>query len=223
MNDLQRTSEWYTARLGKLTGSRIADATAKTKTGWGASRANYMAELLIERLTGLPTERYTNAAMDWGTQFEPEALAVYEGRSLDVITLTGFVPHPDILMSGCSPDALVAVDGMAEIKCPNTATHIDTVLGAPIDERYIKQMQWQMACCGRAWCDWVSYDPRLPEKLRIVVRRVDRDDKLIAKLEGEAGIFLAELAEKCHRLSAMIEGNDDTTLRQLKASVELTA
>lgn len=219
MNDLQRTPEWHAARLGKLTGSRIADATARTKTGWGASRANYMAELLIERLTGRPTEHYETDAMRWGTQFEPEALAVYESRSLDVIALTGFVPHPDILMSGCSPDGLVADDGMVEIKCPNTSTHIDTVLGASIDERYIKQMQWQMACAGRAWCDWVSYDPRLPEKVRIVIRRVDRDDKLIAKLEGEAGTFLAELAEKCQRLSAIVDGRDDTTLRQLQASV----
>lgn len=217
MNTLQRTPEWFAARLGKPTGSRIADATARTKTGWGSSRANYMAELLIERLTGQPTERFTTPAMEWGTQKEPEALACYEDRNLDLITLTGFIPHPE-MDAGASPDALVGDDGMLEIKCPNTATHIDTLLGAPIDEKYQKQMQFQMRCADRAWCDWMSYDPRLPENMRIVIRRVNRDDKLIAKLDAEIAEFIAELSEKHRRLLALVEGKDDTTLRQLQAS-----
>lgn len=214
----QRSPEWYAARLGKLTGSRIADATTRTKTG--ASRANYMAELLIERLTGAPAPRFTNAAMEWGTQCEPEARMVYEFEQNVSVEEVGFIEHRHLVMAGCSPDGLVGNDGLVEIKCPSTATHVDTLLGAPIDERYVKQMQFQMGCTGRLWCDWVSYDPRVPLKLRMVIRRLPRDDKMIAKLDQEGEEFLEELAEKYRRLSLMVEGKDDTTLHQLQASVK---
>lgn len=201
----QLSTEWFEIRRGKLTASRIADATAKTKTGWGASRKNLMAELVAERLTGTSANGYTNAAMQWGIDVEPDARAAYEFmRDADVVEV-GFIDHPHIPMSGASPDGLVGDDGMVEIKCPQTATHIDTLLGAPVADKYIKQMQWQMACAGRQWVDFVSYDPRMPEELRLHTERVSRDDKIIAELESQAREFLEELAQMESRLRALTQ------------------
>ena len=137
---VQGTPEWHAIRLGKVTASRVADVMAKTKTGYGASRANYMAELIAERLTGAPAERYTNAAMQWGTDKEPEARALYEFLTDAAVAQIGFVAHPTISMSGASPDGLVGYDGLVEIKCPNTATHIDTLLGVSGPSKYMLQM-----------------------------------------------------------------------------------
>lgn len=192
----QRSEEWIKIRLGKVTASRIADVTAKTKTGWSASRANYMAELLSERLTGEPRDTFTNAAMQWGTDMEPQARRVYEFMEGVEVQEVGFVPHPTIGMSGASPDGLVGDLGLVEIKCPNTATHIETLLGAPIDAKYLKQMQWQMACTSRNWCDFVSFDPRLPERMQIHIQRIHADGAMITELEAEVREFLAELDAK---------------------------
>lgn len=192
----QRSEEWIKIRLGKVTASRIADVTAKTKTGWSASRANYMAELLSERLTGEPRDTFTNAAMQWGTDMEPQARRVYEFMEGVEVQEVGFVPHPTIGMSGASPDGLVGDLGLVEIKCPNTATHIETLLGAPIDAKYLKQMQWQMACTNRSWCDFVSFDPRLPERMQIHIQRVNVDPPFIREMEKEVAEFLAELDAK---------------------------
>ncbi len=214
----QQSPEWFSARLGIPTASRIGDVTARTKSGWGSSRDNYMAELLTERLTGQPAPRFQSAAMDWGTQCEPEARAAYAfHRNVDVIPV-GFLCHP-ILKSGASPDGIVEekTRGCLEIKCPNTATHIETLLGAPIDLKYVKQMHWQMICASAWWCDWVSYDPRLPEHLRMVVRRVPRDEKLLATLEKEVGEFIDELDAKHAALMGL--GGEYLT-KQLRASVE---
>ena len=189
----QRTNEWFAARLGKVTASRIADVTAKTKTGWGAGRKNYMAELVAERLTGTRNEGFTNAAMQWGTDTEPDAVAAYEFYQCATVEPVGFVDHPAISMTGASPDGLVGDDGLIEIKCPNTSTHLDTILTGNIDGKYIKQMQWQMACTGRKWCDFASYDPRLPEHLRLWTNRVSRDDAMITDLETMVRDFLSEL------------------------------
>lgn len=197
---IQGTPEWFAARLGKVTASRIADLSAKTKTGWSASRANYMAELLVERLTGRPTESYTNAAMAWGSEQEPFARQAYAERAGVDVWETGFVDHPELDMTGASPDGLIGEAGLVEIKCPNTATHIDALLGAPIAEKYVKQMQWQMACCGREWCDYVSYDPRVPATMQLHITRVPRDHRLIVDLEAEVSYFLTELADKERRL-----------------------
>ncbi len=217
----QRSEEWYAARLGRLTASRIADATARTRSGWGASRANYMAELLVERLTGQRAPQYTNAAMEWGTQYEAEARTAYEFlRNIDVEEV-GFIPHPRIPQSGASPDGLVGSEGMVEFKCPSTANHIETFLGEPIGERYEKQMYWQMACCpGRRWCDFVSYDPRLPPEYRMVIRRLDLNYAEIAKLEKEAETFLNQLDAKHQALVEMAQGRSGDSLRKaLEASV----
>lgn len=185
MSELQRTSEWFAARCGKITASRIHDLAAKRRDGAAsASRTNYIAELVAERLTGVPAERYTNAAMQRGTEVEPEALAAYEIRTNYDVIPTGFVAHHSIANAGASPDGLVNDDGLVEIKCPNTATHLATLRGSPIAAEYIDQMQWQMACTGRQWCDFVSYDPRLPQSMALFVRRVARDDARITELEA---------------------------------------
>lgn len=190
----QRSPEWFSARAGKVTASRIADVMAKTKTGWGAGRANYAAQLVAERLTGITAESYSNAAMQWGTDTEPQARSMYELETGAAVVEVGFIDHPTIAMSGASPDGLVGVEGLVEIKCPNTATHIETLRGAPIADKYIKQMQWQMACTDRQWCDFASFDPRLPDEMQLHVRRVMRDDALIAEIEAAVSDFLDEVA-----------------------------
>ena len=202
----QGSEAWALARVGRVTASRIADVIAKTRTGWGASRANYMAELVAERLTGVPAERYANAAMQHGIETEPQARAAYEFMHDVTVDQVGLVTHPAIEMSAASPDGYVGQDGMVEIKAPNSATHIDTLLGQSIPDKYIVQMQWQMACSGRKWCDFVSYDPRLPANLALFVARVERDDKRIAELEADVVAFLAEVDRKVSALQALNRG-----------------
>lgn len=201
----QGSIEWLAARVGKVTASRVADVIATTKTGYGASRANYMAELIAERLTGQPAERYTNAAMAHGTATEPEARDLYAFMVDAEVEQVGLVEHPIVADSGASPDGLVGDDGLVEIKCPNTATHIETLLGQTVPAKYVTQMQWQMACTGRQWCDFASYDPRLPESMRIFIQRVERDEEYIAWLETEVAKFLTELDEKVAALRALYE------------------
>lgn len=190
---VQGTPEWHALRLGKVTASRVADVIAKTKSGPSASRAKYAAELIAERLTGATAERFTNAAMAWGTEQEPAARKTYEFYRDTDVEQVAFVLHPTIGDSGASPDGLVDVDGLVEIKCPETHTHIETLLGQAVPAKYVTQMQWQMACTGRAWCDFVSYDPRLPEPMRFFCKRVMRDDTLIDELEREVVAFLNEV------------------------------
>lgn len=198
----QGTPEWFAARLGKVSASRVADVVAKTKSGWGASRANYAAELVAERLTGVTAEKYSNAAMAWGSEQEPAARAMYEFMRDLTVAQVGLVLHPTIEMACASPDGLVGDGGLVEIKCPNTATHIETLLGSEIDGKYVKQIQWQLACTGRAWCDFVSFDPRMPADMQLFIRRVDRDDKLIADLEREVTAFISEVDETIANLEA---------------------
>lgn len=201
----QGTPEWFASRLGKVTASRVADIVAKTKSGYSTSRVNYMAQLVVERLTGVKFETFTNAAMEWGTQTEPLARAAYEVKNGVMVDETGLVDHPTIPMSGASPDGLVGDDGLIEIKCPNTATHIDTVLSGDADKRYLCQMQWQLAVTGRKWCDFVSYDPRMPDNLKLFIKRVERDDELIKELESEVVKFIQELDEKVEKLKSIKE------------------
>jgi putative phage-type endonuclease len=202
-NIIQGSPEWHAIRLGKVTASRVADVVAKTKSGLSASRANYMAELIAERLTGEPAEKFTNAAMTWGTEKEPDARAAYEFRTDATVTEIGFVIHPKIEASGASPDGLVGDDGLIEIKCPNTATHLETLLGQAVPGKYDTQIQFQMACTGRAYCDFVSYDPRMPENMRLFIKRVTRDDKRINELETEVAAFLLEMSVKLSQLNSL--------------------
>ncbi len=199
----QGSQEWKLQRLGKVTASRVADVVAKTKTGYSTSRANYRAELVAERLTGVPADSYQNAAMLWGITTEPQARAAFEFFRDTEVTLTGFIDHPSIDMSGASPDGLIGVDGLIEIKCPNTATHIDTLLGQKVPANYVTQMQWQMACTGAKYCEFVSFDPRMPEHLRLFVARVERDQAVIETLQGEVITFLGEVTRTLNLLEGL--------------------
>lgn len=204
MTDQQRTAEWFSQRLGKVTASKVADVIARTKSGYSASRENYLAQLVVERFTGQPTESYTNAAMQWGTDQEPFARAAYENATGVLVEECGLVLHPEISDSGASPDGLVGDDGLIEIKCPSTATMIETLLDDKIPGKYVTQMQWQMACTGRQWCDFVCFDPRMPEGLQLYIKRVDRDDAYIADLASEIRKFLAEVEAKVDALKARL-------------------
>ena len=196
----QGTPEWFAARLGNVTASRVADVIAKTKSGYSASRDNYMAQLICERMTNTVAESYSNAAMQWGTETEPLARAAYESYADVLVDQIGYVPHPAINRAGASPDGLVGSNGLLEIKCPNTATHIETLLSEKVPSKYITQMQWQMACTGRKWCDFVSFDPRLPDGLQVFVKRVDASIEYITTLEVEVEKFLIELDNKIFKL-----------------------
>lgn len=195
----QRSPEWFKARLGRLTASRVADMMAKTRNGWGASRANYAWELAIERLTGEPIPSFCSPAMQWGIDHEDHARAAYQIHALCTVEEIGFIEHPK-LFAGASPDGLVGDKGMVEIKCPNPSTHGETLLTGKIDDKYLKQMQFQMACSGREWCDFVSYDPRFPEPMRTWVKRVERDESAIREIEDCAAEFLAEVEQTVSRL-----------------------
>ena len=195
----QRTDEWFAARIGKVTASRVADVIAKTKSGYGAGRANYLADLVVERLTGQKAQGFSNAAMEWGTEQEPHARAAYSAKTGIMVEEVGFIDHPTVAMYGASPDGF-AEEGLIEVKCPNTATHLEYVLAELPPLKYFTQMQWQMACTGRPWCDFVSFDPRLPERLQLLVVRVPRDDNYIKMLEQEVIVFLQELDDKLNKL-----------------------
>ena len=193
----QRSPEWYAARLGKATASRIADLMARTKTGYGASRANYMAELIVERLTGMPTDGFTSAAMQWGIDHEDEAKAAYYFEADRSIEPAGFVDHPIIAMAGASPDGYICDGkGLIELKCPNTATHIQTLLADKVDGKYYLQIQFQLACTTLDFCDYVSFDPRMPPEMQLWWTRIHRDDERIAEIEREVSLFLQELDDK---------------------------
>ena len=199
----QRTEEWFAARCGKVTASRVADIIAKTKTGPSASRENYLAQLVCERMTGKPAESYSNAAMQWGTDQEPFARAAYEGAKDVLVEEMGFAVHPTIEGAGASPDGLVGLFGLVEIKCPNTATHIQTLLDQKVPEKYNTQMQWQMACTARQWCDFVSFDPRMADGLQLFIKRVEYDPIYVAQLEKEVIFFLMEVEEKINKLNKL--------------------
>jgi putative phage-type endonuclease len=201
----QGSADWFAERLGKVTASRVADVIAKTKTGWGAMRANYMAQLVAERLTGNIAESFTNAAMQWGTDMEPEARATYEFFTNATVEPASFVKHPTIGDTGASPDGYVGADGLVEIKCPMTATHIETLLSGSVAGKYVTQIQWQLACTGRQWADFVSFDPRMPATMSTFIKRVPRDDVMIASLEADVIEFLSELRLTVHRLRSKYE------------------
>lgn len=195
--DLEQGSEsWRLARVGSLGASQVHEAIARTKTGWGATRANVMASVILERITGKPTESYVSPAMEWGSRVEPDARAAYEFQNNCDVQLVGLIRHPTIAGSHASPDGLVGDDGLIEVKCPASATHLDTLLGQSVPGKYNIQMNWQMAVTGRKWCDWVSYDPRFSPHLQLYVHRVHRDDKLIADLEQMVSDFLQEVETK---------------------------
>ncbi len=199
----QGTQEWFMERCGKVTASRVAEVATKLKSGgYSALRATYMGELIAETLSGTPIEGFKSAAMQWGNDTEPQARAAYAFWTDNPVEQVGFVNHPKISLSGASPDGFVGIDGLVEIKCPNTATHIETLLSKTAPAKHIDQMQWQMECTGRDWCDFVSYDPRLPEDLALFVHRVPADGERQEVLRAEVTQFLSDMAIK---IDALIE------------------
>lgn len=198
---IQGEEAWRLARVGSVGASRVAELVAKTKAGYGASRANLMAELICERLTGLPTEKFTTAAMQFGTEMEPEARNAYAFYSGLEVREVGLIRHPKIEQSHASPDGTVGEEGLIEIKVPQPAAHLETLVSQEIPGKYVTQMLWQLACTGRAWCDYCSYNPSFPENMRLFVKRVPRDDARIKELEQEVAAFLFEMATKMATLN----------------------
>lgn len=205
----QRSPEWLQVRWGKITASRMADVIAKTKSGYAASRKNYLAELVIERLTPPPTEDdgYKNQAMQFGIDNEPVARLAYELETGNTVEEAFFEQLDDDI--GASPDGYVRDDGLIEIKCPNTATHIDTLRSRKVPNQYFVQIQGQLLCTGRDWCDFVSFDPRLPENAQLFIKRVNRDEKFISELIYECNLFNKELEEQVDFITNYKGGSDE--------------
>lgn len=201
MGDIEQGSlAWLQSRAGLVTASRISDVMATIKSGEAASRKDYRAQLVAERISGNPTPSFTNAAMQWGTENEPFARAAYELKHDVSVEQVALIRHPEIVFSGASPDGLVNDDGLVEIKCPNTATHIKYALAGKVPADYQYQMLWQMECTGRQWCDFVSYDPRMPEDMQMFVIRFDRDQERIDQIKTEVIKFLAEVEAEIESL-----------------------
>ena len=189
----QGSPEWHAARLGSATASRAFDITAKTRTGYSAARSKYAVELSVERMTQQPIEQFVSKDMHWGNDWEPTARKRYSDVAGATVKECGMIPHPTIKNSGASPDGLVGRVGLLEIKCPRTTTMVDTVLSGEIPQRYQAQINWQLACTARKWCDFVMFDPRLPEHSQIWIKRHHRDDQVISQLEDEVAGFLVEV------------------------------
>lgn len=202
---VQGTEEWFAARRGKVTASRVADLMARIKSGFAASRENYKAELLLEILTGTTASGFVSDAMRWGTEQEPNARAAYAATTFDPVTEIGFVDHPFISGAGCSPDGLVGDDGIIEIKCPNTATFLDIFLNDNIPQKWITQIQMQLDCTDRHWCDFVCYDPRMPQDAQLYVKRIDRDDMFIATMREMIETFIKELNADVEKVRTKIK------------------
>ena len=200
---IQGSADWFAARIGKVTASRLSDVMATIKSGEAAARANYRAELVAERLTGVQAESYTSPDMERGTEMEPFARAAYEAHRLVMVDQVGFIDHPTIPNTGASPDGLVGDKGLLEIKVPKTATHIGYLTAGVVPSKYQPQMLWQMACTGREWCDFVSYEPRLPGNLALFVVRFERDDKRIYEMESEVLLFLNEIEQTIDKLNKL--------------------
>lgn len=197
---IQGSDEWKAARCGSLGASRLHEAIARTRSGWGASRENLLADLLVERLTGCPSDSFTTQAMRNGIEREPEARAAYAFEfGVDVAEI-GLARHPRIKGTHCSPDGVISEFGLLEIKCCANATHLGALLGDQIPEKYIVQCQWQMCVMGRQWADLAYYSPNFPEEMRLFVRRVHRDEARIDILEEQVEEFLGELEMKLAQL-----------------------
>jgi putative phage-type endonuclease len=193
---IQRTDAWHQARCGSLGASQLNEALATTKSGWGASRENIKNRIIAERLTGIPSENYVNAAMQFGIDNEDGARRAYEEYAGVFVEEMGIALHPTLKHTHASPDGLVGPDGLIEIKVPNTTTHIETLKSQKVPTKYMNQMLWQMRCTDRKWCDFVSFDPRLPENLQLFVKRVERDDDAILALETKVAEFLEEVEQE---------------------------
>ena len=206
----QRTDEWFKARLGKVTASKIHDIMIKTKVGESTYKTKYRLQLVTERLTGKVVPVFMNDAMKHGVEYEDEAKLEYANRKKLLVgtdlTDVGMIDHPSIDWCGASPDGMVGDEGLIEIKCPQPITHTTTIETGEIHKRYIHQMQWQMSCTGRQWCDFVSYHPDFPDDLKLFVKRVPRDNELIARLEEAVSTFVQEVDFKIKTIKENLNG-----------------
>lgn len=192
----QGTEAWFAMRLGKVTASRVADVMAKTKTGVSASRQNYLIELALQRVTGVFEQSFTTQAMQDGIDREAQARVLYEVTTGEFVDQAPFVDHPTIQGFGASPDGLVNSKGMCEIKCRGNAGHWEVIKTGEIPKKYWIQQQAQLACTGREWNDYVGYNPNFPEKSKLYIQRVYRDEAFIADMEAQIKQFLIEVEEE---------------------------
>ena len=200
----QGSAEWLQARAGRVTASRIADVLSRSrdKKSEGSMRRNYKAQVACEILTGRPMADtgFKSKAMEAGVEREPDAATAYEVSSGEFVDTVGLVLHPDTPRAAASPDRLVGTEGLLQIKCPYPATHIDTLLGEPIANEYLLQMQWEMVCTGRKWCDFASFNPDFPSAKQLHVQRIARDEKRILEITAEVTQFNREVDELVQKL-----------------------
>ncbi|EJF84068.1 hypothetical protein MCU_00736 [Bartonella elizabethae Re6043vi] len=200
----QRTAEWFQARLGKVTASNVYNVLSKTAKGMPTSKyEDYKIKLMTERLTEEISQSYTTPAMQWGIEHEEDALREYAFIYDTEITQCGFIQHPTIQMAGASPDGFVGEDGLVEIKCPQSPNHLRFFIDSNIKPEYHAQMQFQMACTGRKWCDFVSYNPNFVGKstsLRMKIKRINRDEEQIEQINQAVEIFLAEIEQEMQKI-----------------------
>lgn len=201
----QGSPEWFAARAGRVTASRISAVVSKGRSGApSATRAAYMGELVAETLTGQPANAFQgNADTERGNELEPDARAIYELRTGEMVQPVGLVIHPRIDRAGASPDGLVGADGLLEIKCPRTHNHLEYLLGQEPPSNYVPQMAWQCACTGRAWVDFASYCPAMPDDLKLFVVRYEPSMTYLKELEAAVADFLAEMDEKLARVAKL--------------------
>lgn len=197
---MQRSDEWFNAKIGNVGASRIADILAKTKSGYSASRNNYMTDLILEKITGKKTDSFTSAAMQYGIDMEADARSAYELETFNIVTECGFILHPEIENAGASPDGLIGDDGVLEIKCFQPSNHLNYLLTGEIETKYIYQMQWQMECTGRSHADFVAYNPNFPDNMKLFIKRVNKDQKLVDTIKAEVIKFLEEMKVKLTEL-----------------------
>jgi len=200
MNILQRSDDWHSERCGKVTASRIKDLNAKPAKGKALNALGLT--ILAERLTGVQKEIFTNAAMQWGIDNEPHAITAYENQTGNFVVGTGLIDHPFIEMFGASPDGLVCDKGQIEAKCPDTTTHLNTLLTKQVPDEYIPQITSQLSCTRREWCDFISYDPRLPEALQLIIIRIFAKDLGIEAIENDVRQFNKSIDEALQELGA---------------------
>lgn len=201
----QGSDEWFAQRIGLVTASRMNDVMATIKSGEAAVRKNYRAQIIAERLTGVKADSFTSAAMEWGVSNEPIARAMYEVSTGADVDKVGLVLHPVIKMTGASPDGFIGEDGLIEIKCPNTATHIDYLLGGVVPAEYKNQMLWQMECTDRKWCDFASFDPRMPDDMQLYVIRYHRDEDKLLELRAGVLKFIGEVDDTLEKLQQYLK------------------
>lgn len=209
---IQGSVEWQQARAGKVSASRIADVMARTKTGYGAARRHYLDKLVAERVTGKPMAQRAVMSLERRLEMEPEARIAYEFYSDNTVVEVGFIEHPTIPHAGASPDGLIADDGGLEIKCCDSTTHLEILTTGIVDKGYVQQCDFGMACTGRQWWDFASFDPLMPEELKLFVQRIERDESRITAIESAVIEFLSEVDLKVRQVLALMNGKTPLTV-----------